>query len=503
MIDVSELTIASGPGPVLERTELRIRDAERIALVGRSGAGKTTLALSLLGHVRPGMRHVSGHVECLGRRPFSMTARQLRAYRRDVTAYLPQDPTTSLTPTMRIRDQLTELSGKRTTEQLLHLLTEVGLPSDPALLRRFPHQLSGGQRQRLALARALSTDPDVLVLDEPTTGLDTVTRGLIIELIGDVVRRRELTSVIVTHDREVCEQLADRTVTLERGRIEVAGEPAVSPAPIPRQRTPEPVPSGTEPALEARGITAFRGQGAERYPVVFDVSLELREAESVGLVGSSGSGKTTLARALAGRHAACSGELLLQGHPVPLGAGLIPSVQLIPQDATASLNPRRSVGSALAAPLRHLRGLRGRSVHVETARLLESVGLPHEVAHRRPARLSGGQCRRVAIARALACAPQVLLCDEITSDLDPETRRSVMTLLSRLRSEFGTAMLVITHDLDLVARFTDRMLVLHEGRIGESGPTAEVMSSPSNPWTGYPGALPGRETPTASPGGQF
>ncbi|GAB3227223.1 ATP-binding cassette domain-containing protein [Glycomyces halotolerans] len=491
MIDVSSLTVTAGDGPVLEDATLHVDAGERIALVGRSGAGKTTLALSLLGHLRSGMRLEAGHVECRGRRPFSMTRKELRAYRRDVTAYLPQDPTISLTPTMRLRDQLTELSEKkRTTEELLRRLAEVGLPGDPGMLRRFPHQLSGGQRQRLALARALSGDPAVLVLDEPTTGLDAVTRSLIVELVDDVVRRRGLTSVIVTHDREVCDQLADRTVTLENGRITTGDDLA---APLPRLPAPVRADSGTadaEPVLEARDVTAFRGQGADRYPVVLDVSLELAGAESVGLVGASGSGKTTLARTLAGRHSACSGTLRLGGETMPLGAGPITSIQLIPQDATASLNPRHSIGSTLAAPLRKLRGLRGRAVRTEVVRLLGSVGLPEAIAHRRSAELSGGQCRRVAIARALACDPRVLLCDEITSDLDPETQDSVMALLSDLRAEFGTAVLMVTHDLDLIARYTDRLLVLHEGRISESGPTERVMASPSNPWTRYPGAPP-------------
>lgn len=493
MIDVSELIITAGDAPVLERTTLRVDAGERIALVGRSGAGKTTLALSLLGHLRSGMRLAGGHVECRGRRPFTMTGKELRAYRRDVTAYLPQDPAVSLTPTMRLRDQLTELAGKRTTEELLQRLIEVGLPGDPGILRRFPHQLSGGQRQRLALARALSGDPEVLVLDEPTTGLDAVTRSLIVELIDDVVRHRGLTSVIVTHDREVCDRLADRTVTLEHSRS-AGGAPASPPPRLPRQRRPEPGSAEAEPVLRAHGITAFRGKGPERYPVVLDVSLEVAGAESVGLAGASGSGKTTLARTLAGRHSACSGTLRLNGKTVPLGAGPITSIQLIPQDATASLNPRHSVISTLAAPLRRLRGLRGHEIRAEATRLLDSVGLSGAIASRRPAELSGGQCRRVAIARALACGPQVLLCDEITSDLDPETQVSVMELLSGLRAEFGTAVLMITHDLDLIARFTDRLVFLHEGRISESGPADRVTPSPSSPWTRPPGAPPEDES---------
>jgi peptide/nickel transport system ATP-binding protein len=488
LIDVSDLTIASESDTVLANVNLRVRAAERIALVGRSGAGKTTLALSLLGHVRAGMRHVGGHVECKGLRPLSMPPKALRAFRREVTAYLPQDPTLALTATMRIRDQLTELSGKRTVEQLLHRLTEVGLPGDPPLLKRFPHQLSGGQRQRLALARALSTDPEVLVLDEPTTGLDAVTRALIVELIDDVVRRRGLTSVVITHDSEVSRELADRTVTLAAGRIE--DEDATARPAVPRPRRPiEPqTPPDEEPVLAARGITAFRGQGTDRYPVILDLGFELRRAESVGLVGVSGSGKTTLSRTLSGRHTSCTGELEIEGRRIELGRGPITQVQLIPQDATASLNPRRPVGAAIADPLRLLRGMNGRDARAETARLLDAVGLPRTVENRRPGQLSGGQCRRVAIARALACAPQVLLCDEITSDLDPETQKSVMDLLTGLRTDFGTALLMVTHDLHLIARYTDRLLVLHEGRISQAGPTAEVMASPSDPWTGYPTA---------------
>ncbi|MBB5953754.1 peptide/nickel transport system ATP-binding protein [Saccharothrix tamanrassetensis] len=500
MIAIEGLRIEDASGAaVLADLTLSVAEGERVGVVGESGAGKTTLGLALVGAVRPGLRVVRGQVRVAGQDVLRASPADIRRLRRRVLAYLPQDPPSALTPTLRVERQITELSADRSDAAVARTLTEVGLPGDRPFRRRYPHQLSGGQQQRLALARLMAGDPRGLILDEPTTGLDGPMRRLVLDQLEHLAAHRGLALVFITHDLDAAARMTDRLVVL-RGGVVVEHGPTdqvlrAPSAPYTREllaaapdlrveldrRTTKPV---GRVALEVSGLTASRGGRV----VLDDVSLRLHEGESLALLGTSGCGKTTLARCVTGVLRPDSGRVSLFGEALEPGLRCRPvdqrrRVQLIPQDSTGSLNPRRPVGGAIARVARIARRMTPDQARAEAHRLLGLVGLPEELATRLPRELSGGQRQRVAIARALAAGADVLLCDEITSSLDVRVAASVLALLDRLRRELDLAVLVITHDLAVIARNADRVVVLSEGKVVEEGSVAEVLGRPEHPTT--------------------
>lgn len=503
-VRVTGLTV-TGPDdrPVLDDLSLTLRAGERLGVVGESGSGKTTLALSLLGALRPGMRATAGTLWVTDRDPLALRGRELRRLRRRV-AYLPQDPAAALTPTMRVAAQVTERAAHRGPQDAAAILRGVGLPDDPAFLRRYPHELSGGQQQRLALGRVLAAEPEVLVLDEPTTGLDLLTQRLVLDEVARLTEQRRLTLLFITHDLAAAARLTDRLAVLRAGRLveegplaDVLGNPrepytrelvrAVPDIDEARSRPAGPK-SEAEPLLRVTGLSAGHGRGARRVTTARDVSLHVAPGECVALLGGSGAGKTTLARCVTGHHTPDTGVVELVGTPVPgpLRARTLDQrrlVQLVAQDASGSLNPRRTVGATMARPLRVLRGMGRQAAVDETLRLLRLVGLDDQCAGRLPGTLSGGQRQRVAIARALAAQPRLLLCDEVTSSLDVRVQADILALLDDLRTRLGLGLLLISHDLGVIARMADRVLVLDQGTVCEQGPVAEVFTAPRHPWT--------------------
>ena len=489
VLRVENLTVVAADGrPVLDRVSLDVRPGERVGVVGESGSGKTTLALAMLGAVRRGLSVVDGGVFVGDENLLRLSDSALRALRRRVLAYLPQDPASALTPTLRVRGQLAELATDRTDASLLRRLAEVGLPAEPALLRRYPHQLSGGQQQRLALARMTAGDPRLLVLDELTTGLDALVQKLVLDQVDALVRRHRMALVFITHDHAAVERMTDRLVVVEAGRVVADGPVTASTRrPVVVARATPPAPGGV-PVLRVDGVSAGHPARGGRTTVVRDVSFDVAAGECVALFGVSGSGKTTLARCLSGTHVRDAGSVSLHGEPLAARVTdrTVPQrrrIQLVPQHSAGSLNPRRTVGAAIRRPLRRLHGLDRAAAREETARLLELVGLPATFAGRFPAQLSGGQRQRVTIARALAARPDLLVCDEMTSSLDAGVQAKVLDLVADLRERLGLALVVITHDRAVLARLADRVLVLHEGTVCEEGPVGRILDAPTHPWT--------------------
>ncbi|WP_329582899.1 ABC transporter ATP-binding protein [Streptomyces sp. NBC_01361] len=507
-ISVTDLTVADPNGrPVLDGLTLTVRAGERVGVVGESGSGKTTLALALLGALRPGLRTAGGGVRVAGEDPLALRGRDLRRLRRHTVAYLPQDPAAALTPTMRVGALVSELAVRRTPEDAARTLRSVGLPDGRDFLRRFPHELSGGQQQRLALGRVLAAGPAALVLDEPTTGLDVLTQRLVLDEVARLAAERNLTLLFITHDLPAAARLTDRLAVLKAGRVveegpvdAVLGRPRaaytrelVRAVPDIGEAAARPAaPAGgapdTAPVLRVSGLSAGHGRGRARVTTAQDVSFHIEPGECVALLGGSGTGKTTLARCVTGHHRPDGGLIELAGSavPGPLRGRTLDQrrlVQLVAQDANGSLNPRRTVGAAIARPLRVLRGLGGEAAAAETERLLRLVGLDPQWAGRLPRTLSGGQRQRVAIARALAAQPRLLLCDEVTSSLDVRIQAEILALLDGLRSRLGLGLLLISHDLGVIARMADRVLVLDGGTVREQGPVAEVFAAPRHPWT--------------------
>ncbi|GGF50434.1 ABC transporter ATP-binding protein [Marmoricola endophyticus] len=452
-------TVRAGSATILHDVDLDLRAGRCTVLVGPSGAGKTTLARSVADAL-PASLTTSGRITDAGTR----------------AGYLPQDAAETLNPAHRIGSSLRELvriHGARppgrsrrgwlqdeVTSALRHagldeLLAEPGTP-----LRRFPTELSGGQRTRLALAHVLTTAPDLLVLDEPTTGLDTESAALVVDTLRGLVDEG-VAALVVTHDRSVADRLADEVLEIRDGGVRAAPVRLASAA---SPRLPRP-PCIAAPALELRSL-GVRARGRE---LVAQVDLRLQPGEALGLVGRSGAGKTTLARAAAGLLAPSEGSVHLLGHRVGTLARRsreqVASCQYVWQEATASFEPQLAVVDQVARTAVLLRRRPRAAAREEALAELGALGLSTAEVHRRPHELSGGQLRRAALARALLARPRVLLCDEVTSGLDPDTAATVLDRLEEHRARHDSALLLIGHDLAELRRRTHRVLTIDAGRV--------------------------------------
>ncbi|MGI5479270.1 ABC transporter ATP-binding protein [Streptomyces lavendofoliae] len=488
LVTVRGLTARAGDSVLLDGVDFDVREGRVTALVGPSGSGKTTAALSLLGESGPGVR-LSGRVVAGGVTAVDadgVTARAASLPGR-VIAYMPQHPGSALNPARRTGAVLAELArlhrpGTAPATAVAEALRSAQLPPGRDVERRFPHQFSGGQRQRVALAQTMVCRPRLLVLDEPSTGLDTVARMRLAEELAALVRDG-LTLLLLSHDHDLVRALADHVVVLRRGRVVASGPPAgalpARPEVAAVRHTPHD--SGRLPVLEVRGLSAhLRSRG--RGPVLHGVDLRLPAGGCVGVAGLSGSSKTTLARCVAGLHERLRGQVLLDGEALGVlrrrTTGQKRRVQYVWQEVRASFDERHTVAEQVARTAVRLRGSAPAEALAEARRLLGRLGLDGETAGRRAAGLSGGELQRAALARAVIAAPDVLICDEITTALDPAATEAVLAELGRLRGEHGTALLWVSHDLELLAAVAHHIVVIDGGRIVETGTPGQVLRAP-------------------------
>lgn len=507
-IDVYGLTVQDQDGyAVLRDVSFSLPSGARLGIVGESGAGKTALALSLLGHFRPGLRLIAGSVRVAGQEVLTASPSDLRDYRHTVISYLGQDPAAALTPHMRIVKQVEELvRDRRSTTSAGQRLEAVGLPGDSGFARRYPHELSVGQLQRVAIARALALAPDpaVLVLDEPSASLDLMTRRLIIQEIERQVNIRGITLVMVSHDLSLVARTADRLLVLHKGEIVEQGQITATLAKPKHAHTRELVaacdevpqkvmtngagPDERRPLLSAAGLVASYGQGKTRSRVVDGLDLSVEAGECLALIGMSGAGKSTVVKCLLGLLEPDAGTIEVEGTRLAprVQDRTFPerrTVQFVPQDPQGSLNPRRRVGDALQHALRSTRGLSRSDAEAEARALMDKVRLSPTLLMRFPRQLSGGERQRIAIARALAARPRVLICDEVTSALDVSVEASILELIDQLKRESHLAVLLIAHYLRVVRRIADRVSVLHDGKVVEHGPVPKIFASPQHEFT--------------------
>ncbi|MGI5526389.1 ABC transporter ATP-binding protein [Streptomyces syringium] len=478
-VRVTDLAVhLPGGTELLAPTTLTLRRGRVSALTGPSGSGKTTLLRAVIGDLPGGARVASGTVEVLGHDVFALPADRLRHLRRHRVAYVGQDPGSALNPRMRVRRLVAETAVDPSPRAVLDLLAECRLPTGTGLPDRRPGTLSGGQQRRVALARALAREPEVLLLDEPTAGLDTALRDEIADLLRRLAATRNLAVVLACHDPELVERCADDVIDLGTARAPAA-RPAV---PAPRRPGPQrPADAGAPGSgLAAHGIEVGFTQGGRTHRALAGVDFAAAPGAAAGIVGPSGSGKTTLLRVLAGLQRPAAGTLTLDGRPLPAIARARDRdrqrrIQLVPQNPLGALNPTRTIGATLARPLRLHRTTPKPDIAGRVTGLLHDVGLPADFAGRYPHELSGGQRQRASIARALAAAPDVLLCDEVTSALDPDTAAAIMELLTRLRGERGLTLVLVSHELHLVGAYTDTVHLLEAGHVTATGPTGELL----------------------------
>lgn len=512
---------ANGWSRAVDDVSLHITNGEVLGLAGESGSGKTTIAYSLLGELRGSSRIDQGHVEVKGRDIFQMTPKELAFMRGRSIGFVPQNPMVSLTPSMKVGEQIGEMlrfHGVETLQgvqtRVVELLDAVGIPNAAAASKRYPHELSGGQQQRVAIAIAIACRPDLIVLDEPTTGLDVTTQKRILELLAELKRELSISMLYVSHDLASLAQICDRVAVMQRGRIvedDTTGALFRNPqqaytrkliAAVPRIDVPPeayvaPLAGAEEKTLlevenlrisyAKRGLFGF-GKIVAEQDTVKGVSFTVSRGETFAIIGESGSGKSSIARSIAGLIAPKSGSIRFSEQSLPelarqRSAYLRQKIQIIFQNPDSSLNPRKTVRNILERSLVMFCQLDATAREKRIVELLESVQLPTSYIDRYPHQLSGGERQRVAIARALAAEPELIICDEILSALDVSVQASVLELLAKLQREHGLTYLFISHDLAVVRWFANEIGVLSQGAFAEIGGTAATLSNPFSAYT--------------------
>ncbi|RVU07171.1 ABC transporter ATP-binding protein [Novosphingobium umbonatum] len=490
---VESLSVSVGSTPIVSDISFALPRGQVLALIGESGSGKSTTALALMGWCRHGGRIASGTIRVGGMAIDRKSEDELAALRGRYISYIAQSAAAAFNPSRRIMAQVIEpalihriMTRQQAEAKAVDLFRALALPDAETIGDRYPHQVSGGQLQRLMAAMALITDPELVILDEPTTALDVTTQVEVLKCfktaLASVDHGRGATAIYVSHDLAVVAQMADRIAVLHKGRLVEEG-PAEQILRAPQDaytqslvNAPRPVPAAPSaadaaPVLSVQGLTAGYGKvtdGQPAIPVLRDISFDLPAGGTLGIIGESGSGKSTLARVIAGLLPAAQGQVLLDGAPLPptLEARSLDqfrAVQLVFQNADTALNPAHSVRRILARPLRHYHGLRGAAADRRVAELLDLTRLPADVIDRPVTKLSGGQKQRVNLARALAAEPRILLCDEVTSALDTVVGAAILSLIEDLRRDLGLATVFISHDIHAVASLCEKVLVLYGG----------------------------------------
>jgi peptide/nickel transport system ATP-binding protein len=479
----------------VREVSFRLQPGDRLAVLGESGSGKSVSILAMAG-LLPGNAVQRGTIRWPALSGPPVLGRDL--------GIVFQDPMSSLNPVLQIGEQIAEVSMTHLGEdratawqRARGLLERVGLPEPDRRLRSYPHELSGGQRQRVAIAMAIAAGPRLLIADEPTTALDTVVQAQIVALIDTLVRDTGMALLLVTHDIALAASVTRDAVVMRQGEVvehapmaDIVRKPAhaytqsllAASLDIDRPVAPRPPVSAHTPILQVRGLHKTLGRGASLTRVLRSVDIDLREGETLALVGGSGSGKTTLARIVMRLIEADAGGVDFEGRDLLRlnGEALRKTrqrLQMVFQDPLGALNPRASIGRLLRDPLR-LHGLPDGEAAV--AALLERVGLDAGLARRRPHEISGGQRQRVNIARALATHPRLLVLDEPVSSLDVRVRAQILDLLRKIQQEDGIACLFISHDLAVVHAVADRVAVMQGGLVVEAGATGDVITHPQH-----------------------
>ncbi|MDX8519512.1 ABC transporter ATP-binding protein [Mesorhizobium dulcispinae] len=482
---------------------LTLEKGKVLGLIGESGAGKSTIGLSSMGYGRGGVRITGGEVILNGRDILKGGKDGLRKLRGREVCYVAQSAAAAFNPAHRLMDQVVEaalLHGTATRaeaeKRAVALFKKLSLPNPETIGERFPHQVSGGQLQRVMTAMALCSEPDLIVFDEPTTALDVTTQIDVLAAIKDAIRDTHVAALYITHDLAVVAQVSDEIMVLRHGRLvewggtrQIIKEPRqeytnalVSVHEIEHQEQQP----GTAPMLSVKNVTAAYGGGAVK--VLKNVSVDIYPGQTLAVVGESGSGKSTLARAITGLLPPEQGSVVFDGRT--LGNRLsdrpkedLRQLQMIYQMADVAMNPRQTVGTIIGRPLEFYFGMKGRERDKRVAELLDEIEMGKGFIDRYPAELSGGQKQRVCIARSLAAKPKLIICDEVTSALDPLVAHGILKLLLNLQQVEKVAYLFITHDLATVKSIADSIAVMYRGEVVRYGAKSKVLTPPFDAYT--------------------
>lgn len=508
LLQIRGLNLSIHGTPILKDVGLSVDAGQIVGVIGESGSGKSMTAFAAL-QLLPYGSECSGHIELNGQDIQSLPEPELCKMRGRDVGMVFQEPMTALNPIRTIGDQVAEtiliherVSRAEAMRRAADALRRAELPQDKFPLSRFPHELSGGQRQRVVIAMAIALRPKLLIADEPTTALDVTTQAQILTLLRRLVDEEGMGLLLISHDLAVVADMADEIVIMRRGEVVESGPAqwllrnmqhpysrallaASTHQPDRAAETQSDVLLDVRKVVRDYTITrkGWWG-GTQTFRAVKGVSFQLRQGESLGLVGESGCGKSTLTRAILGLEEIQGGEILAFDHrvgkdfPNALRAG----IQVVFQDPYSSFNPRWKVAQLVAEPF-HLMDTRPDDWRQRVAKVLEDVGIGADAMDRYIHEFSGGQRQRIAIARALILRPAIVILDEAVSALDVSIRAQILDLLAQLQADYQLSYLFISHDLSVVRSITDRVMVMRAGEIVEQGDTAQVFDDPQHDYT--------------------
>ncbi len=487
---------------LVDDVSVSVEQGKVLGLIGESGAGKSTIGLSAMSFARGGARLAGGQILLNGRDIREAGAGELRSLRGREVTYVAQSAAAAFNPAKRLMEQVIETSlhhklmpRAEAEARAVDLFRKLGLPNPETFGSRYPHQVSGGQLQRAMTAMALCPKPDLVVFDEPTTALDVTTQIDVLVAIKAAIRDTGVAALYITHDLAVVAQVADDILVLRGGKkveygstdqIINAPQQAYTQALVSVRSIDHVEKADSAPVLSVANITA-RYKGTN-FDVLKNVNVDLSAGQTLAVVGESGSGKSTLARVITGLLPAAQGRITFAGRT--LSADLasrtkddLRELQMIYQMADTAMNPRQTVGTIIGRPLEFYFGLKGDAKRKRIQELLEEIEMGAGFIDRYPAELSGGQKQRVCIARALAAKPKLIICDEVTSALDPLVADGILKLLLSLQAREGVAYLFITHDLATVKAIADKIAVMYRGQVVRYGSKTDVLTPPFDDYT--------------------
>lgn len=541
LLKLSNLAISAKDLPLVKPLNFALYKGKTLGIVGESGSGKSLTSLAIMG-LLPDSLTVKGEVMYQSKNLLKVNEEKYAALRGKDIAMIFQEPMTALNPTMKCGKQVMEImlrhlkiSRETAKTRTLELFNKVDLPRPEAIIDSYPHQISGGQKQRVMIAMAIACKPKILIADEPTTALDATVQHGILQLLNDLRDEYGMGMIFISHDLGVVRHVADDILVMYQGETmeygiaeEVFKNPknpytrgllACKPSP---ETTFERLPvvsdflegqrpkvklktrEGREqklqqllqqqPLLRIKNVNKYfkskEGFFAKPSTVtaLSEVELKIFPGETLGLVGESGSGKTTLGRILCGLETASEGQVFYKEKDISKAGNsqwrnLHRDIQIIFQDPFSSLNPRIKIGDAIVEAMGLRKDLKGQNRKEVACTLLEKVGLSADQYHRYPHEFSGGQRQRIGIARALAVQPKFIVCDESVSALDVSVQAQVLNLLNDLKDEYQFTYLFISHDLSVVKYFSDRIVVLKDGKLVEEGPADALYENPQTEYT--------------------
>src|SRR5215208_3486597 len=532
LLDVNDLTVEfstrRGIVKAVQHVDISVAKGETLAIVGESGSGKSVTSYAVMRILDRAGRIAEGSVVFSGIEVKAASENEMRDLRGREISMIFQNPRAALNPIRKVGDQIEDVLRQHVQsaasdrgEKAIEALEQVKIARPRERYHAYPFELSGGMCQRVVIALALACNPQLLIADEPTTGLDVTTQKAVMDLIVELTKRRNMSTILITHDLGLAAAYCDRVVVMEKGRVvetaksadifarpehaytkklmratprlgvslrDLLPEEEGAPALATPAATPTPAIDAKPLLLVEKLVKEYPRQGAtavmsklfsrkppvkvEQFRAVDGISFTVGHGESVGLVGESGCGKSTTSMMVMRLLDQTSGRIVFDGDEIgaimPNSFARLPlrkSIQMVFQDPTDSLNPRFT---AARARCEELAGL---------------VGLPVNLLDRFPHQLSGGQKARVGIARAIALHPKLVILDEPTAALDVSVQAVVLNLLQDLKQSMGMSYLFVSHDLNVVRLLCDRVIVMRAGRIVEQGSSERVLGDPQDAYT--------------------